>query len=154
MSNPYPFILASEFIEHAFIIVLAGIVLVEFFTRPKTRGTLAILVLVFLMAAWLLSEFFAHLDETHYHFMVHWPVLLFSLGILVFLSNFYAHILPRTLFFSLILILITHLAIDMLALITHVEWLDVVRVVTKLTEAFLLYFFVLSLIIRIEHDAR
>ncbi len=149
-----PFILAGEFIQHPILIVLAGIVLVEFLTRCKRRekrhDILILLAISLLTAGWLMSAYFTDVDQMWYQLFIHAPIVLTIIILLVQLARRRWVIVPHALFFILVSALSVHLLLDVFSMVVYMPYIDLMRTFFKIIEVGILYLFVMKYLIRTD----
>lgn len=160
-----PIILASEFIQHLIVIVLAGLVLSECVAcyrdlqmsrkglldiekekrfRVRKREHLQLLAAVILSALWLIVEYFANLSIALYHLLFHVPVVLAILWFIRQITRPYNGLLTF-LFYALLVAAGGHIFLDVFKFLLnmHIVWDPISRAMLKTTKAILLYFLVI-----------
>lgn len=162
MITPTIITLASDFIQHIFLIVLVGLVCAELIVSAHAlqgsppakfiviwryvKTLRIILIIVVMAAAWFIGEYFFDSYSLAYHLFVRWPLVLCILfAFVVFMRKNRASIIPRT--FSLFVILLAvFIALDITDYFINAPWLAVLlafeRVATMLAFffSFLEYF--------------
>lgn len=146
-----PFILASEFIQHVMLLVLCGLVAVEYCARLGQRdimrkeraafGTIGVIVL--LTTVWIIVEYFVPVKIMQFQLLVHVPVVL---TVIVFMYRIDMRTLPR--YFAhyramLTCLFIAHFAIDAAQILLMYREPKLLRSIIKTVEVFALYGFVI-----------
>lgn len=170
-----PITLASEFIQHVIVIVLAGLVLTECVAcfkdlqmlrkglfdieqerrfRVRKREHLQLLSAVILSATWLIVEYFADLSHVSYHFLFHAPIIFVILWLLRQITRSYRDKAIMVLFFMFLTAASGHIFLDVLKflLAIHVSWDSIARALFKTAEAITLYFLVIRYLIISKND--
>ncbi|MBI2450815.1 MAG: hypothetical protein HYV52_00535 [Parcubacteria group bacterium] len=177
-----PIILASEFAQHAIMIVLFGVVLAEYislFKRhqslnvaaeksvislmppaeiknallQKKRTTLLLLVAVFIEALWIIAEFFVDLDNFAYHVLFRWPIIV---SVLIIFWRLTRNLLSgiKYIFMAFAVVTLAHIALDMYYFLYAPPWDRIAHSILKTAEATLLYFFVARFFIYTDNEPR
>ncbi len=153
-----PIILAGEFIQHPIIIVLVGVILVEFFTRcrrkEKRHDILILLAVSILAALWLITAYFVDHTQMWYHLFVHAPIVLAIIILLAHLARRHSTMVPHALFFVLVGTLTLHLGLDVVSMMIELPQIELVRTLFKISEVGILYLFVMQYLINDAEQAK
>lgn len=173
-----PIILANEFVQHAIMIVLFGLVLAEcisifrqqsqlFLSKitplispeetkrkisKRKRDLLLLLAAVFFVAFRIILEFFVNRDSFLYHVAVHWPIIFAVLSILWIILRPRQEYFLRVIFIAFAAATLAHIVLDILYFLHPVSWDRIIRAVIETGETLFLYFFVLIYFIRIDEE--
>lgn len=162
MISAEPLILISEFCQHVVIIVLAGYLIVEFFTTPaanhdRRREVLSLLFGVVATGGTIIGEYFITVDTVLQQMLYHIPVYLagmFALSYLLHAGNHDArpaYRVLRMLFLLLFPLLGFQVAADIYSdTIQYLPWVEFMLAFLKTAQVAVLYFFILIYTIRMD----
>lgn len=156
-----PFILASEFVTHAVLIVLVGVIVVEYFVQKRrdvrcAHAFYAVAAMTVLGAVWVFLDFFASPENPLIHFL-RYALLLGIIALVLYMARMAISFstiirIPKRLGIALVVAILIFLLFDVLYRATGVSSIGILYALFRIIGVSTYYFFIMRyLIVNNDH---
>lgn len=157
-----PIILASEFVTHAVLIVLMGIIVVEYFVRKRrdarcVHAFYAVATMTVLGAVWVFLDFFVSV-HTSFILFLRYALLLSIIALIFYMARMAFRFpdsvrIPKKLGIALVAAILVFILFDILYRVTGVPSIGVLYALFRIIGVTTYYFFIMKyLIVNDSHE--